>query len=323
MSVVGAGDVQMGLWPNFFIVGAAKAGTTSLYAGLRQHPDVFMSYPKEPHFFTQVNPPAELRWHFEAYASPQRYLGLFEGSRGFKAVGEASTSYLWHPQVAWRIRRQVPDARIIIALRDPIERAYSHYLMHVREGIQPLDFYDALQEDLGRTDPAWAISHFYVGKGQYARQVRRYLEVFGPDRVRIVLFDDLERDARAQLGEIARFLGLDPKPLTSTESGKALNPYRAPRGGWAQRLAGSTFSRILGETIVPRKLGSFIYEHILLKRAPKPPLDPRAGELLLRIYEPEIDELERMLGREMPQLRRTWPVDEETPWNAMRVGARR
>ncbi len=76
----------------------------------------------------------------------------------------------------------MPDARIIISLRDPVERAYSHYLMHVREGIQSLSFYDALVEDMKRTDQAWAISHFYVGKGCYAKQVRRYLEVFGRDR---------------------------------------------------------------------------------------------------------------------------------------------
>ncbi|HKD67019.1 MAG TPA: sulfotransferase [Candidatus Binataceae bacterium] len=300
------------LWPNFFVVGAAKAGTTSIYAGLRQHPDIFMSYPKEPHHFTQVQPPHELRWHFEAHAEPERYLRLFEGSRGFAAVGEASTSYLWHPEVARRISRQVPDARIIIALRDPIERAYSHYLMHVREGIQPLGFYDALVEDLNRTNESWALSHFYVGKGQYARQVRRYLDVFARDRVKIVLFDDLKRDPEAEMRDIARFLGLGPVPIAGADISRAQNPYRASRGRWAEILAGSKLSRMLGETIVPRRLGSFIYEHMLLKQAHKPPMDSRAGDLLLEFYGPEISELERMLGRQMPELRRTWPLAEES-----------
>src|SRR5271170_5406180 len=292
-------------WPNFFIVGAAKAGTTSLYADLRQHPNVFMSYPKEPHHFTQVSPPHQLRWHFDGYTDPGRYLRLFEGSDGFKAIGEASTSYLWHPQVARRIRKQVPDARIIISLRDPVERAYSHYLMHVREGIQSLGFYDALVEDMKRTDEAWAISHFYVGKGCYAKQVRRYLEVFGRDRVKIVLFDDLKRDPAARMREVVQFLGLDPAPVARIDTAKVRNPYRASRGRWAEFLAGNKLSRMLGETIVPRRLGSFIYERFLLKRTDKPPMDPRARELLLEIYEPEIDGLERMVGRKMPELRRT------------------
>jgi Sulfotransferase family len=308
------------VWPNFFIVGAAKAGTTSLYAGLREHPEVFMSYPKEPHHFTQVNPPHQLRWHFEGYTDPHRYLRLFAGSDSFKAVGEASTSYLWHPQVARRIRKQVPGARIIISLRDPVERAYSHYLMHVREGIQSLRFYDALVEDMKRTDEAWAISHFYVGKGCYAKQVRRYLEVFGRDRVKIVLFDDLKRDPGAKMREVVRFLGLDPAPLARIDAARVSNPYRASRGRWAEFLAGNRLSRMLGETIVPRRLGSFIYEHFLLKGADKPPMDPRALALLLEIYEPEVDELERMVGRKMPELRRTWSVEEEPNLLRLRAG---
>jgi hypothetical protein len=89
------------------------------------------------------------------------------------------------------------------------------------------------------------------------------------------------------------------------------NPYRASRGRWAEVLAGNKLSRMLGETVVPRRLGSFIYEHFLLKRAGKPPMDPRARDLLLEIYESEIDELERIVGCKMPELRRSWPVEEE------------
>jgi len=308
-------------WPNFFIVGAAKAGTTSLYHGLRQHPDIFMSYPKEPHHFTQVNPPHELRWHFEGHIEPERYLRLFEGSHGFKAIGEASTSYLCHPFVPLRIREQVPEARIIISLRDPIERAYSHYLMHVREGIQTLGFYDALLEDMQRTEEAWAISHFYVEKGRYAGQVRRYLEVFGRDRVKVVLFDALKSDPAATVREVVRFLDLDSAAVARIDAAQVRNPYRASRGRWAEFLVGNKVSRMLGETIVPRRLGSFIYEHFLLRRADKPAMEPRARELLLEIYEPEIDELEKILGKKMPELRRTWPVEEASNPTRLRVGA--
>ncbi len=111
--------------------------------------------------------------------------------------------------------------------------------------------------------------------------------------------------------EVVQFLGLDPAPVARIDAAKVRNPYRASRGRWAEFLAGNRLSRMLGETVVPRRLGSFIYEHFLLKRADKPPMDPRARDLLLEIYEPEIDELERMVGRKMPELRRTWPVEEE------------
>lgn len=307
------------VWPNFFVVGAAKSGTTSLYAGLRQHPDVFMCYPKEPHFFGRVKPAQELRWHFDAYTRRSRYLSLFAKGRGMRAVGEASTSYLWHPRVPARIRRQVPEARIIISLRDPVERAYSHYLMHVREGVQRLPLYEALQQDLQRSNPRWGISHFYVEKGRYAAQVKRYFQVFGPERVKTVLFDDLKRDPKLTLLEIAEFLGLDPRPMAGIDSTTGRNPYMAPRGRWAQRLTGSTLTRVLGETVVPRSVGLFIYRRFLLKSAAKPPMDPRARQLLVRIYQPEIDELEELLGRELPQLRRSWPVARESDQPAARV----
>lgn len=300
----------MNLWPNFFIVGAAKSGTTYLYASLRQHPDVFMAKPKEPHFFSQVNPPSRLNWHFEAIIDPQRYLGLFAGAGGFRAIGEASTSYLIHPEVPRRIRKQVPDAKIIISLRDPLERAYSHYLMHVREGVQTLPFYDALKQDMGRTEMGWAISHFYVEKGRYATQLGRYLESFGPEQVKIVLFDDVKQNPRATLLEIAKFLDLDPEPMNRIDAAEARNGYRAPRGRWAQHLAGNRLSRIIGETIMPRRLGRFIFEHLLLKPSAKPPMDPRARQLLLELYEPEMDRLETMLGRKMPELRRSWSLAE-------------
>jgi len=308
------------VWPNFFIVGAAKAGTTSLYDGLSRHPDVFVSRPKEPHYFTQANPPYDLRWHFASYIDRQQYLRLFEASGGFRAIGEASTSYLWHPEVAYRIRKQGPDARILISLRDPVERAYSHYLMHVREGIQNRGFYDALVEDMKRTEEAWAISHVYVGKGCYASQVRRYLEAFGSDRVKVILFDDLKRAPEVKLQEVAQFLGLDPAPIARIDAARVRNPYRASRGRWAEFLIGNKLSRMI-ETVVPGRLGSFIYEHFLLKRAAKPPMDPRARELLMEIYDPEIAALENLLGKKMPELRGAWPVEDASSPKALRLRA--
>src|SRR6266849_533449 len=144
------------IWPNFFLVGAAKAGTTSAYAYLSQHPQVFFPRIKEPHFFTRVRPSGEQRFFVEAITDRTAYLRLFRGARGFGVVGDASPSYLWHPHVAHRIRARVPDAKIAIILRDPVERAHSHYLMDYREGVQDLSFYEALVRDMNRREKGWA-----------------------------------------------------------------------------------------------------------------------------------------------------------------------
>lgn len=294
------------IWPNFFIVGAAKGGTTSLYAYLKQHPQVFLPKVKEPQFFAHVCPSPEQRYLVEAITDQRAYLRLFRNARGFPAIGDASPSYLWHPEVPWRIRKVVPEAKIIITLRDPVERAFSHYLADFREGAQSLPFYEALCQDMARREKGVGISYLYVELGQYARQVRRYLDVFGPERVHVLLFEDLKRDGEGVLRKIVDFLGLNAGPVANIDTTTIHNSYAAPRGRWARRLAGSRISRVLGQTVVPRSLASFIFERVLVKSAPKPPLDPRARHLLCSIYEPEVAELEKVLGRSLPELRRSW-----------------
>jgi hypothetical protein len=294
------------IWPNFFLVGAAKAGTTSLYAYLKQHPQVFLPKVKEPHFFAQVCPSPEMRHLYWMINDRETYLRLFRKARGYLAIGDASPSYLWDAQAAERIRRTVSGAKIIIILRDPVERAHSHYLADVREGVHNLSFYDALRQDMARPRKGWAVSLLYVELGQYAAQVRRYLEIFGPQQVKVLLFEDLRRDGAKVLTELAQFLGIDQGAVAQIDTDEVHNSYAAPRGRWAQKLAGAKLARILGKTVIPFTVGQFIFERVLSMRAPKPPIEPDAKRLLCEIYAPEINELEGILGRPLPELRRSW-----------------
>src|SRR4051812_26973714 len=111
-------------WPNFFIVGAQKAGTTSLYFYLKKIPQVYMSPLKEPFYFASN---AVQNNASDVIRDKREYLRLFENARGYIAVGEATPIYLWDQDAPWLIHQTVPHARIIIILRDPIERAYSNY----------------------------------------------------------------------------------------------------------------------------------------------------------------------------------------------------
>src|SRR5215469_13417957 len=149
-------------WPSFFIVGAANSGTTSLYGYLKQHPDVFMPALKEPHYFAQVTPSHKQRHLRTIIRNQAAYLRLFHRADGCKAIGEASPSYLWDANAPYRIARAIPDAKIIILLRDPVERAYSHYLMDVREGLQDLAFAAALKKDWAQQNKGWSVSQLYV-----------------------------------------------------------------------------------------------------------------------------------------------------------------
>ena len=294
------------IWPNFFLVGAAKAGTTSIYTYLSQHPKVFFPAIKEPHFFTQVRPARQQRFLIEAITKRSAYLRLYAHAISYSVIGDASPSYLWHPEVPQRIRAEVPEAKIAVVLRDPVERAYSHYLMDYREGVQNKPFYQALLDDMNRSEKGWGISYLYYELGLYAEQLQRYLETFKPEHVKVLMFDDFRRDAKAVLREIADFLGLDSSPLAHVDTSRKYNSYAAPRNQYLRRVAGAKFSRMLGQMLVPRRLGVLIFERIFLKQATKLPLDPHARELLCSLYDPELDKLEKLLGRRLPELRNSW-----------------
>ena len=156
-------------WPNLFIAGAAKAGTGYLYTHLGAHPDIRMSGLKEPHFFSQVELWPEVRPFVTTVTDEGAYLKLFEGA-GERYAGEASTSYFWQPATADRIQERCPDARVIISLRDPVERAYSHYLNDHRAGVEPRSFLDAVSaSDLSpEGEPQWGHPNNRVALGFYA-----------------------------------------------------------------------------------------------------------------------------------------------------------
>ncbi len=305
------------IWPNFFIVGAAKAGTTSLYSYLRQHPEIFMPEDvKEPHYFAQVRPTRAQRYASPVFVSDRdSYLRLFREARGRRAIGEASPSYLWCEEAPARIKAAVPEARIIVMLRDPIERAYSHYLMDFREGMQHLPFFEALKEDWHRAEKGWAVSNLYVELGCYAPQIDRYLRLFGEDRVHILFHDDLRRLAagdRRVLADVLRFLDVDVAALERIDTTRIENGFAAPRSEWARRIAGAPWARWIGNTFLPHNIGVGIFNRFFVRQSvPPPPMDPRARAWLTELLEPEIRAVETLLGRHLPQLRRHNGLSQE------------
>jgi hypothetical protein len=304
------------IWPNFYIVGAMRSGTTSLYAHLSQHPEVFLSRTKSPHFFCQV--PASRRPRlFPASPSEMptrraKYLGLYRQAEGFPAIGDCSTSYLWYPEVPAKIKAVSPAAKIIIILRDPIQRAYSHYLMEYRDGVQHRSFLEALIEDLNRPDRTLGASSvyvergFYVTPGLYAQHVRRYLQTFGKSRVKLLLFDDFVRSPGTVLKEVAEFLEVDPAPIDRIDTSIAHNAFAIPRSEFTRRLVGNNFLRTFNRSGIPRTRGWWIYQRMFLRSGKKPPIENAARDLLRSIYEPGIGELETMLERPLTELRSSW-----------------
>lgn len=213
--------------PNFFLVGAAKAGTTSLWQYLSGHPDIFMTQTaKEPHYFLWADEENDFdlgdwkRVEKPFHSDWQSYLELFNDANEI-AVGEASVFYLAHPGAPEKIQRKCPESKILIALRDPYDRAFSWYLFNqMRHEETSPTFVEAVRRELSRTNPYYA--NQYIGLGLYAEQVKRYLDVFGKDNVHIILFENLVKNPSDECKKVFEFLGV--RSDVPIETDRIFNP---------------------------------------------------------------------------------------------------
>lgn len=204
--------------PNFYIVGAGRSGSTSLYAYCRRHPAIFMSPVKEPNYFAfrderpPFGGPAVAIARRTAIRTADAYRGLFANAAGRPVVGEASVNYLRFPRVCRAIRQEAPDARLVMLLRQPVERAYSSYMNKRRDGLEPCAEFEEAWGDHDRraAENWWHCMH--KGKSLYLDQVRTYLEVFPRQQIRILLTEELQTDPLATLRQLFRFLGVDTGP---------------------------------------------------------------------------------------------------------------
>lgn len=292
--------------PNFFIVGAAKAGTTSLHAYLARHPEVFMSPLKEPHYFSSFLATPEHNNFDTVVRQADSYQQLFAGSQSFKAIGEASPSYLCDPEAANRIKLAIPDARIIISLRDPVQRAYSHYLMEHRQGRETRSFMEAVEEDRKSRNKGWGVSFQYIELGLYADQVARYLEVFDRRKVLVILFEDLSRDTRGVMGEVSCFLEIDPEGFNGSAFERTHNPYEESRGRVARLLLRSHAMRVFSKRWIPKSVRASVRRRFFFKTGVKPRLDGETARALSRYFEADLARLEHILGRDLGALRKSW-----------------
>ncbi len=239
--------------PNFLIIGAMKAGTTSLYHYLRHHPDVFMADPKELDFFVgRANWARGLNWYEEHFAD----------APGAAAVGEASPNYTKRhddPDVAGRIAAALPGARLVYLVRHPVERMLSMYRQVAADGLETRPAAEAFAADPD-----------YLRTSMYAWQLEPYLQHFPPDRLLVMTSERLRRDRAAAVARVFQFLGVDPAwepPGLDRESQRG-DRLRVPRRGPAARLGELPgYRNVLERSWRLREL------HGRLTTRPAPPVD--------------------------------------------------
>lgn len=198
--------------PNFFIAGMPRSGTTSLYSYLKQHPEIFLSLYKEPHYFGK-----DLTPNVYAIQDEEVYFSLFRGADGKKAVGEGSVWYLTSRTAAAEIKAFNPAAKIIIMLRNPLTMIYSLHGLYVRTGNEDTpDFQEALNRQPERmrglaVPPGCYFPEglFYTEVGKYFEKIKRFVDVFGMDKLHFIIFDDFSADEARSVRETLTFLEVD------------------------------------------------------------------------------------------------------------------
>ena len=248
----GAATARFRPGPDFLIIGTKRGGTTSLWRSLSEHPQVMGMVPaakhlKSPHYFYwhHQRGPAWYRGHFPTTAARTRHAAR----HGRAITGEASPMYLWDPRVPERVAAELPEARILITLRDPVLRAHSHWKERVKEGVETLSFEDALDAEEGRLageldrmhdDPAYYSRAYdwysYRSRGDYAEQLLRWWQHVPRQQTLVLRAEDCHRDQPGELRRVHEFLGLDPSPVEPIWANRTTAPPIAAETERALRL---------------------------------------------------------------------------------------
>lgn len=284
--------------PDFLIVGAAKSGTTSLFHYLNNHPKIYIPYIKECRFFSQL--PTNFKglgaefFVNSGIRDKNDYFGLFENYED-KVCGDISNDYLYYYDASIsNIKRYLgKDVKIIIILRNPIDRAYSNYMHHVRDGWEDCSFEEALIKESWRIKHNWAWPYHYVKVGMYFNQVKAYLENF--NNVKVFLFEDLKKELFYK--ELFNFIGVD---YIKIETNKVYNFSGIPKIKFIQNLirTDNFLKKIIKSLISSSSKDKLLY-HIQRINLRKIEMKEETREYLKEIYKDDVYKLSDLIKRDL------------------------
>ncbi|MGY8917438.1 MAG: sulfotransferase family protein [Flavobacteriales bacterium] len=280
---------------DFFIVGAPKAGTTSLYHYLNEHPEISMSSQKEPDYFSDADIQNEGMYYGKNRIDTiKKYHSLFDDNSESKLKGEASVSYLFYKNVPQKIKSYNPEAKIIIMLRDPIDRAFSHYLMDYRLGLVSDSFEDIIDQKSVHKN-AKLFYQQYIELSEYTNQVKRYLNVFDGKEILFIEYEDLKKDALGIVKKTYLFLGVNQ--VYRPDVNKKHNTYTMPK---------NSIIRFIYSFVILRNILSFFFQKnlvnrlkiVLFKNDKKPKLLDKTRDRLKQFFTNDVNKLAKMLNKD-------------------------
>ena len=282
--------------PNFFIVGGSKCGTTNISYYLNEHPQVFVSELNEPYYFCRFDVPEDFE-RPSMIKDEVKYLKLFKNAKNHKAVGEATSAYLPCPHAASEIKKSFPDSKIIISLRNPIEKAHSSYFSYKFMHPDNRSFIDMINwQEQERHGKEFFIYNFIEG-GFFSKHIKRYQNEFRSDNIKIIIFENYIKNEPEHIKSILKFLDID-ESINLTEQPKG--SYRVPKNKITGSLLGSPLFRKVATKLIPTVQRQKLGDRFFLKQTKKPPMLQQERERLKKIYELEVKELEVLLGKKLP-----------------------
>ena len=306
--------------PTFLVVGAVKAGTTSLHEYLQQHPGIFMSPVKETNYFSDadmlfdhfnldyrqdistnidkyLDGPMDKKVHISHVRTRRQYEKLFRDVKDQKVIGEVSNSYLYLPSTTSAIQSQLPDAKIVMILRNPVERLYSQFLMNLRLGkIAENNLRKEIAADQAKPVKGWGVSHLYLEVGNYYEQVKRYYDTFPASQIMVILFDDFKKDQKKVMHDLFAFLGANPD--FNVDTSQKYNEAGVPRFGKLNYILTQTGLYTLSKKIVPEKLKQNV-KNLFYSKKNIPSLSAEDKQYLLDYYRKDIMHLSALLNRDL------------------------
>ena len=315
--------------PDFLVVGVVKGGTTALYNLLDRHPAIHLPPIKETNFFSRADMrPADFAReyaldvrmdpakyikdgmkevvHIAHVDDPSDYAALFIKAQPGQVLGEVCPSYAICPSAAAAIHSARPSAQVFFMLRDPVQRAWSQYIMNLREGkTLEKDFLKEVERDAKQAKTGWGVNHQYLSLGMYAEQVERYLKLFPKEQVHVLLHEQFKKNPGATMQRVFAAIGVEPMDELDT-SGK-FNEAAVPRNAVLNRLLVRSGAISAVKAMVPRKLrGGF--KEMLYSKKDMPTLPPDQAAQLWERYAQDVDRLSKFIDMD---LRQWWGVKKE------------
>lgn len=295
--------------PNFLIIGAPKSATTSLYEYLKQHPEIYMSPNKEPHFFAFEGKQPDFCGPGDADAWINKFsiVNLAEYQQQFecvtteKAIGEASTMYLYLPQSPERIKHYIPDVKLIVILRHPVDRGFSHFLNLRRDGREWLtDFARALAEEDQRIQKHWAPAWHYKQVGLYARQIQRYFQLFDQEQIKIYLYEEWRENPKEIMRDIFQFLEVDDTWAPDMSEKHNVSSFVHKNKNIHNFLTKPNLMKDILRKVIPARIRQPMSAKVFRKNMDTPPkLNPELRQQLIPEFREDILNLQEVIDRDL------------------------